>query len=63
MAVWSVWVKGTRTGEQRYHSSYTVKADTADETRRNAVAQAERNQLSYRDCTFSSTSCEKIREN
>jgi hypothetical protein len=63
MATWCVWVKATRDGQQRFHASYSVKADSAEEARRNAVAQAERGQLSYRDCQFSSTTAEKIRDN
>ena len=63
MATWSVGVKATKDGEQKFHASFVVKADSESEARSNAVAQAERGQLSYRGCLFSSTTARKIRDN
>lgn len=62
MAYWRVWVKATKNGEQKYHASYHVHADTDSAARRNAVAKAEQEQRSYKDCKFSATTSEKIRD-
>lgn len=62
MAHYEVWVKATKDGVQKYHSSYQVQASTESEARRNAVAKAEQGQLSYRDCKFSSTTLRKVRD-
>ena len=63
MATWEVWVKATKDGQQKFHASFEVKADSESEARRNAEAKAQSSQVSYRDCIFSSTTVRKTRDN
>lgn len=63
MATWSVWVKATRDGIQKYHAAHVVAGDSESQAKSNAVAKAEKQQASYRGCLFLVTSAVKVRDN
>lgn len=63
MATWSVMVRATKNGEQRLHKSFEVKGDSEAQARGNALELAQSSQPSYRDCSFTTTTARKTRDN